>query len=54
MKFLVKVSQFEYIIMTEKDIFYVKIAPPLKNEILSSPSLPCFENLVEGSSPTSQ
>ena len=63
-KFIVKISQFKFLVMTEKNIFlfHVKTAmplekshplfpsnPPLKTEILSSPHF--FENLV-GASPS--
>ena len=56
-KFFGKISQFEFLVMTEKNIFGYKLflslishpPPPLKVEVLSSPSP--FENLVRGSIP---
>ena len=62
-KFLVKIAQFEFLVMTEKNIFLIKYFrfhffyffvkyhsyPPLKVEVLSNLPLPPFWNLVGGS-----
>ena len=57
-KFLVKISQFEFLVMTEKNIFVYKLFLSLSPWRLShwSPLKPppFFENLVGGSTPPSR